>query len=98
MDLYVPQEEGAETKPLIDRLDKAEGRIKDLLLDTANFEAAAALSTVKNHNPSFEVVKTSWQLQVRSSRSLTSALTEAVLKGAFYTWVRSTSGVNKLAI
>jgi hypothetical protein len=36
MDLYIPQEEGAEPKPLIDRLDEAEGRIKGLLLDTAN--------------------------------------------------------------
>jgi hypothetical protein len=36
MDLYVPQEEGAKPKPLIDQLDEAEGRIKGLLLDTAN--------------------------------------------------------------
>jgi hypothetical protein len=28
MDLSVPQEEGAEPKPLIDRLDEAAGRIK----------------------------------------------------------------------
>jgi hypothetical protein len=27
MDLYVPREEGAEPKPLIDRLDEAEGHI-----------------------------------------------------------------------
>jgi hypothetical protein len=40
MDLYVPQEEGAEPKPLIDRLDDAEGRIKGLLLDTANHVAS----------------------------------------------------------
>jgi hypothetical protein len=52
MDLYVPQEEGAEPKPLIDRLDKAEGRIKGLLLDTANLAAVAALSTVKYYDPS----------------------------------------------
>jgi hypothetical protein len=39
MDLYVPQEEGAEPKPLINRLDEAEGRIKGLLLDTANLAA-----------------------------------------------------------
>jgi hypothetical protein len=47
MDLYVPQEEGAEPKELIDRLDEAEGRIKGLLLDTAKLAAAATLSTVK---------------------------------------------------
>jgi hypothetical protein len=35
MDLYVPQEEGAELKELIDQLNEAEGRIKGLLLDTA---------------------------------------------------------------
>jgi hypothetical protein len=55
MDLYVPQEEGAEPKPLIDRLDKAEGRIKGLLLDTAKLAAAAVLSTVKYHDPSFDL-------------------------------------------
>jgi hypothetical protein len=59
MDLYVPQEEGAEPKPLIDRLDEAEGRIKGLLLDTANLGAAAALSTVKYHDPSFDLQKVS---------------------------------------
>jgi hypothetical protein len=59
MDLYVPREEGAEPKPLIDRLDKAEGRIKGLLLDTANLEAAAALSTIKYHDPSFDLQKVS---------------------------------------
>jgi hypothetical protein len=42
MDLYIPQEEGAEPKSLIDRLDEAEGRIKGLLLDTANLAATAA--------------------------------------------------------
>jgi hypothetical protein len=51
MDLYVPREEGAEPKTLIDRLDEAEGRIKGLLLDTANLVAAAA--PVKYHDPSF---------------------------------------------
>jgi hypothetical protein len=89
MDLYVPQEEGAEPKPLIDRLDEAEGRIKGLLLDTANLAAVAALSTVKY----YDVVAAAGR-----SRSLTSALTEVVLKGAFQTWVRSMSYVNKLAI
>jgi hypothetical protein len=59
MDLYVPQEEGAEPKPLIDRLDEAEGRIKGLLLDTANLATAAALSTVKYHDPSFDLQKVS---------------------------------------
>jgi hypothetical protein len=55
MDLYVPQEEGAEPKPLIDRLDEAEGRIKGLLLDTNNLAAAAVLSIVKYHDPSFDL-------------------------------------------
>jgi hypothetical protein len=59
MDLYVPQEEGAEPKPLIDQLDEAEGRIKGLLLDTANLAAAAALSTVKYHDSSFDLQKVS---------------------------------------
>jgi hypothetical protein len=59
MDLYVPQDEGAEPKPLIDQLDEAEGRIKGLLLDTANLAAAAALSTVKYHDPSFDLQKVS---------------------------------------
>jgi hypothetical protein len=59
MDLYVPQEEGAEPKSLIDRLDEAEGRIKDLLLDTANLLVAAALSMVKYHDPSFDLQKVS---------------------------------------
>jgi hypothetical protein len=57
MDLYVLQEEGAEPKSLIDRLDETEGRIKGLLLDTANLAAAAALSTVKYHDPSFDLQK-----------------------------------------
>jgi hypothetical protein len=59
MGLYVPQEEGAEPKPLIDRLDKAEGRIKSLLLDTTNLAAAVALSTVKHHDASFDLQKAS---------------------------------------
>jgi hypothetical protein len=59
MDLYVPQEEGAEPKPLIDRLDEVEGRIKGLLLDTTNLVVAAALSTVKYHDPSFDLQKVS---------------------------------------
>jgi hypothetical protein len=59
MDLYIPQEEGAEPKSLIDRLDEAEGHIKGLLLDTANLAAAAVLSTVKYHDPSFDLQKVS---------------------------------------
>jgi hypothetical protein len=59
MDLYVPQEEGAEPKPLIDRLDEAKGRIKCLLLDTANVAAAAVLSTIKYHDLSFDLQKVS---------------------------------------
>jgi hypothetical protein len=58
-DLYAPQEEGAEPKELIDRLDEAESRIKDLLLDTAKLAAAAALSTVKYPDPSFDLQKVS---------------------------------------
>jgi hypothetical protein len=50
---------GAEPKPLIDRLHEAEGCIKGLLLDTANLAAAAALSTVKYHDPSFDLQKVS---------------------------------------
>jgi hypothetical protein len=59
MDLYILQEEGAELKPLIDRLDEAEGRIKGLLLDTTNHAAATVLSTVKYHDPSFDLQKVS---------------------------------------
>jgi hypothetical protein len=59
MDLYVPEVEGAEPKPLIDQLDEAEGRIKGLLLDTASIAAAAALSTIKHHDPSFDLQKVS---------------------------------------
>jgi hypothetical protein len=59
MDLYVPQEEGAEPKELIDRLDEAEIHIKGLLLDTAKLAAATALSTVKYHDPSFNLQKVS---------------------------------------
>jgi hypothetical protein len=59
MDLYVPQEEGAEPKPLIDRLDEAKGHIKGLLLDTANHAAATVLSTVKHHDPLFDLQKVS---------------------------------------
>jgi hypothetical protein len=59
MDLYVPQEGGAEPKPLIDQLDEAEGRIKGPLLDTANLAAAAAFSTVMYHDLPFDLQKVS---------------------------------------
>jgi hypothetical protein len=59
MDLYVPQEEGVEPKELVDRLDEAESRTKGLLLDTAKLAAAAALSTVKYHDPLFDLQKVS---------------------------------------
>jgi hypothetical protein len=59
MDLYIPHEEGAELKPPIVQLDEAEGRIKGLLLDTAKLMAAAALATVKYHDPSFDLQKVS---------------------------------------
>jgi hypothetical protein len=56
MDIYVPQEEGAEPKELVDRLDEAEGRMRTLLLDTNKLAAASALATVKFHELSFERV------------------------------------------
>jgi hypothetical protein len=59
MDLYIPREEGAEPKPLIDWLDEAKGRIKGLTLDTANLAAVVALSTVKNHDLFFILQKVS---------------------------------------
>jgi hypothetical protein len=59
MDLYIPQEEGAEPKPLIDRLDEAKGRIEGLLLDTTNLAVVATLSTVKYHDLSFDLQKVS---------------------------------------
>jgi hypothetical protein len=59
MDLYVPQEEGAEPKLLIDRRDEAEGRIKCLFQDTANLTAASTLSIVRHHDPSFDLQKVS---------------------------------------
>jgi hypothetical protein len=51
---------------LIDRLDKAEGRIKGLLLDTANLAAAATLSLVKYHDPSFNLHKVSEDVDLSS--------------------------------
>jgi hypothetical protein len=51
MDIYIPQEEGAKPKGLVDWLDEVENRIRVLLLDTAKLAAAAALSTVEFHKP-----------------------------------------------
>jgi hypothetical protein len=64
MDLYFPQEEGAEPKLLIDRLDEAESQIKGMLLDTANLAAAAVLSTVKYHDSSFDLQKVSQDMDL----------------------------------
>jgi hypothetical protein len=57
MGLYVPQEERAEQKGLIERLDEAEHQVRDLLLDTAKLAAASTLSAVKYHEPSFDLQK-----------------------------------------
>jgi hypothetical protein len=46
MELYVPREEGAEPKPLIDRLNEAEGLIRSLLLVIAKLAASATMLTV----------------------------------------------------
>jgi hypothetical protein len=54
---YVPREEGVEPKGLIERLDEAENRVRDLLLDTAKLAAAATLSMVKYHEPLFDLQK-----------------------------------------
>jgi hypothetical protein len=82
MDLYVPQEEEAEPKPLIDRLDEAEGRIKGLLLDTANLAAAVVLSTIKYHDPSFDLQKVSEDVELSGliRREDVMAATEEVVK------------------
>jgi hypothetical protein len=88
MDLYVPQEEGAEPKPLIDRLNEAEGRIKGLLLDTANLVAAAALSTVKYHDPSFDLQKVSEDVDLSSlvrREDIMAAMEEVIKKFHFGT-------------
>jgi hypothetical protein len=47
MDIYVPQEEGAKIRKLLDRLDEADGRMKALLLDTSKLVAAATFAVVK---------------------------------------------------
>jgi hypothetical protein len=86
MDLYVPQEERAEPKPLIDRLNEDDGRIKGLLLDTANLAAAAALSTVKYHDPSFELQKVSEDVDLSSlvrSEDIVTTAEEVVKKFDF---------------
>jgi hypothetical protein len=57
MDIYVPQEEGAEPKELLERLDEADGQMMALLLDTSKLAAAAALAEVKYHQPSFDLHK-----------------------------------------
>jgi hypothetical protein len=88
MDLYVPQEAGAEPKPLIDRLDEAEGRIKDLLLDTANPAAVAALSTVKYHDPPFDMQKVSEDVDLSGlirRKDIVAAAEEVVKKFDFGT-------------
>jgi hypothetical protein len=43
-----------EPKELVDRLDEAESHKKGLLMYTANLAVAAALSTVKYHDPWFD--------------------------------------------
>jgi hypothetical protein len=88
MDLYVPQEEGAEPKSLIVRLDEAEGRIKGLQLDIANLAAAAALSTVKYHDPSFDLQKVSEDVDLSglvSREDIVAAAEEVVKKFDFST-------------
>jgi hypothetical protein len=80
MDLYVPWEEGAESKSMIDRLGEAEGRIKGQLLD--NLAAAAALSTVKYHYLSFDRQKVSEDVDLSGliRREDIVAATEKVVK------------------
>jgi hypothetical protein len=82
MELYVSHEEGAEPKPLIDRLNEAEGRIKGLLLDTVNLVVAVALSTVKYHDPSFDLQKVSEDVDLSGlvTREDIMAATEEVVK------------------
>jgi hypothetical protein len=88
MDLYIPEEEGAEPKALIDRLDKAEGRIKGLLLDTTNLAAATALSTVKYHDLSFDLQKISEDVDLSGlvrCEDIVAAVEEVVKKFDFGT-------------
>jgi hypothetical protein len=88
MDLDIPEEEGAEPKALIDRLDKAEGRIKGLLLDTANLAATTALSTVKYHDLSFDLQKISEDVDLSGlvrCEDIVAAVEEVVKKFDFGT-------------
>jgi hypothetical protein len=88
MDLDIPEEEGAEPKALIDRLDKAEGRIKGVLLDTANLAAATALSTVKYHDLSFDLQKISEDVDLSGlvrCEDIVAAVEEVVKKFDFGT-------------
>jgi hypothetical protein len=88
MDLYVSQEDGAETKPLIDRLDGAESRIKGLLLNTGKLAVAAALSMVKYHDPSFDLQKVSEDVDLSSlvrREDIVAAVDEVVNKFDFGT-------------
>jgi hypothetical protein len=73
---------------LIDRLDEAEGRIKGLLLDTAKLAAAAALSTVKYHDPSFDLQKVSEEVDLSGSlrrEDIMAAVEEVINKFDFGT-------------
>jgi hypothetical protein len=73
---------------LIDRLDEDEGRIKGMLLDTAKLAAAAALSTVKYHDPSFDLQKVSEEVDLSGSlrrEDIMAAVEEVVNKFDFGT-------------
>jgi hypothetical protein len=83
-----PSGGGAEPKPLIDRLDEAEGRIKGLLLDTAKLAAVVALSMVKYHDPSFDLQKVSEEVDLSGSlrrEDIMAAVEEVVNKFDFST-------------
>jgi hypothetical protein len=76
----------AEPKPLIDRHDKVEGRINGLLLDTANLAVAAALLTVKYHDPSFDLQKVSGDVDLSGlirCEDIVAAVEEVVKKFDF---------------
>jgi hypothetical protein len=80
--------EGAEPKPLVDRLDEAEGCIKGLLLDTTNHVLSAALSTVKHHDPSFDLQKVSEDMDLLGlirREDIVAAMEEVVKKFDFGT-------------
>jgi arginine/lysine/ornithine decarboxylase len=89
MDLYVPQEEGAEPKSLIDRLDEDEGRIKGLLLDTANLAAVAVLSTVKYLDALKVASRLSWQKSQKSDPVKAVPRSVTILLGTPNRWVMS---------